>query len=1587
MDWTRRAAPLLLIATIMPGIFTASLPDVPPAEEKASSLMPGLAASSESGAGDGSGLPFITPRKRDTVAAANQRPPRPQVSDQTAIAGRTFTYTVPEVTDPNGDWLDYSAALDGTGSPLPEWLDFNTETRTFQGTPREEAEYEIRVSVSSNHGESEATFTLTVEVQTNAPPVAVDDAATVAEGGTLEIAASTLLANDSDPESASLSLTAVSGAVNGTVSLSSDQATATYVHDGSETTTGSFTYTVSDGSATDTGTVAITVSPVNDAPVAGGDAATVAEGGTLEIAASTLLANDSDPENASLSVTAVGDAVNGTVSLSSDQTKATYVHDGSETTTGSFTYTVSDGSATDTGTVTITVSPVNDAPVAGDDAATVAEGGTLEIAASTLLANDSDPESASLSVTAVSGAVNGTVALSSDPTTATYVHDGSETTTGSFTYTVSDGSATDTGTVTITVSRVNEAPVADDDAATVAEGGTLEIAASTLLANDSDPENASLSVTAVGDAVNGTVALSLDQTTATYVHDGSETTTGSFTYTVSDGSNTDTGTVTVTVSPANDAPVAGDDAATVAEGGTLEIGASTLLANDSDPESASLSVTAVSGAVNGTVSLSLDQTTATYVHDGSETTTGSFTYTVSDGSATDTGTVTITVSPVNDAPIAPSIPNRTAQETVAFTYQAPAFTDPEGASLTYTATLSDGDALPSWLSFNANTRTFTGTPQEADTPATLTIKVTASDGTLSSSASFTLSIPETNNRPPKPQVSDQTAIVGRTFTYTVPEVTDPDGDTLTYNAVLGEASNLLPDWLSFDPATRIFSGTPQTANVGEYSILVSVDDQEFTAQASFMLTVELAPNQPPETPLLAAPSATEDIAFSYTFDPVTDPSGGAVTYTATLEGGEALPTWLIFDANTRTLTGTPLEADTPATHIIRVTATDDGTPPASSSATFTLTVIEVNDPPTADAGPNETVAEGATVTLDGSRSVDPEGHPLDYTWSQTDGPDVALDAGDTATPTFTAPSGLTANVVLTFALVVTDASNAASSPDVVQIVVEAAPSEAVPTVSIRAGVSSINEGESATFIVEIKPVQQTDLSVALRISGDPAFGVADDELTTTILANTPSASVALPTVDDSQDEPNGTIVATVRDGDTYDPGASASASVTVWDDDPTPIVLPANPPDRVPSFRSVLVADRIFTVDQDAGSVLLPSATGGDVPLRYSLSPALPAGLSFDSSLLAIVGTPTEAQAATRFTYTARDRDGDSASLTFHIIVEKAPRRKPTVAVGTGADGVPVLVALSAGEARIAVTLGGRTVEVTVKVDTGCVGTRMELPEKLALDGLATIEFAAASEESRLRQARLPQGFRIAHSQSIMDITLRDGQGRTIGGVPSSMKICLPVSEAVVDEAGGQPLRLLHYQEEDGWEALVGSWEERLDNGPILVCALTTHLSAFAVGYVAPPEPTPTPQPTPVPAPTPTPQPTPTSTPTEAQGSTAAVESMTPPTDTPTPVAQPTSTATPTPEPTPAATPSPQPNPTPGTMPTPTAAPDPTPPPKPTPTVRRLSEPLVELLPTPEIAGVSADSSDLGVWGWMTTAGLLAIAAVSSTLGGLRSKD
>ena len=114
---------------------------------------------------------------------------------------------------------------------------------------------------------------------------------------------------------------------------------------------------------------------------------------------------------------------------------------------------------------------------------------------------------------------------------------------------------------------------------------------------------------------------------------------------------------------------------------------------------------------------------------------------------------------------------------------------------------------------------------------------------------------------------------------------------------------------------------------------------------------------------------------------------------------------------------------------------DDGTA-LSETATVTLTVTPVNDPPVAEAGPGQEVDEGTAVTLSGS-GTDPEGETLSFAWTQTGGPAVVLSEAASAAPSFTAPAQLAADTSLVFELVVTDASGAASAPDAVTVAVRA----------------------------------------------------------------------------------------------------------------------------------------------------------------------------------------------------------------------------------------------------------------------------------------------------------------------------------------------------------------------------------------------------------------------------------------------------------------------------------------------------------------------------------------------------------------------
>lgn len=388
----------------------------------------------------------------------------------------------------------------------------------------------------------------------------------------------------------------------------------------------------------------------NVAPNAFADSLTVAEGGTgttLSTGSNTVLTNDNDPEGNPITAIKVADPSHGTVTLNSNGTFS-YVHDGGETTSDSFTYKARDSQGADSGTVTvsITITPVNDPPTAVADSYVVQEDSANNIL--TVLTNDTDPDvpANTMTITGVNTAgTHGTV--TNDGSQLRFTPDDDYHGTTTFTYTMSDGNGdTSTATVTVTVSELNRPPVANADSFSVAEDSGAN--SLSVRANDTDP-NVGNTLTITSVTAPGHGSTSHNGATVTYTPTANYSGGDTFNYTIRDNDGlTSTAQVTITVTPVNDAPVAVAETITVINGYTtsqLSTGGNSVLTNDSDIDGDPLSAVLVTNVSHGTLTLNSDGT-FTYSHDGSAPVTDFFTYKADDTVAySNTVTVNITIIP------------------------------------------------------------------------------------------------------------------------------------------------------------------------------------------------------------------------------------------------------------------------------------------------------------------------------------------------------------------------------------------------------------------------------------------------------------------------------------------------------------------------------------------------------------------------------------------------------------------------------------------------------------------------------------------------------------------------------------------------------------------------------------------------------------------------------------------------------------------------------------------------------------------------------------------------------------------------------
>ena len=763
---------------------------------------------------DGEGALTATQIFTIVVTPVNDAPTITSTAVTEATEDVAYTYEI-TTEDIDGDLVTVSA----TG--LPSWLTLTDNT--LSGTPTEgEIGSEITITATDDgEGALTATQTFTIVV------TPVNDAPTITSTAVTEATEDVaytyeITTEDIDGDLVTVSATGLPSWL--TLTDNTLSGTPTEGEIGSE-----ITITATDdgeGALTATQIFTIVVTPVNDAPVAVADTATV-----LEDAATTsidVLANDTSEEEGTLILTLVSTPGTGTVSISLDGVSVDYTPSADFNGTEVITYTVSDGTDTATGTLTVTVTPVNDAPEAIADTATVSEdSATTSI---DVIANDTDVDLGNiLSLTTVSTPGTGTVSINSDGFSVDYIPSANFNGTEVITYTVSDGTDTATGTLTVTVTSVNDAPEAIADTATVSEdSATTSI---DVIANDTDEEEDTLTLTLVNTSGTGTVSINLDGVSVDYTPSADFNGTEVITYTVSDGTDTATGTLTVTVRPVNDAPVAVADTATV-----LEDAATTsidVIANDTDVDLGNiLSLTTVSTPGTGTVSISLDGVSVDYTPSADFNGTEVITYTVSDGTDTATGTLTVTVTPVNDAPEAIADTATVSEDSATTSIDVIANdTDVDlGNILSLTTVSTPGTGT---VSINLDGVSVDYTPS-ADFNGTEVITYTVSDGTDTATGTLTVTVTPVNDAPIA--VEDTASVLENAIMISTDVISndiDVDGDILLLSAI--SYSGLGTVIVNVDEITIDY--TPAPNFIGTEVINYSVTDGVLSSEGVLNINV------------------------------------------------------------------------------------------------------------------------------------------------------------------------------------------------------------------------------------------------------------------------------------------------------------------------------------------------------------------------------------------------------------------------------------------------------------------------------------------------------------------------------------------------------------------------------------------------------------------------------------------------------------------------------------------------------------------------------------------------------------------------------
>jgi hypothetical protein len=253
---------------------------------------------------------------------------------------------------------------------------------------------------------------------------------------------------------------------------------------------------------------------------------------------------------------------------------------------------------------------------------------------------------------------------------------------------------------------------------------------------------------------------------------------------------------------------------------------------------------------------------------------------------------------------------------------------------------------------------------------------------------------------------------------------------------------------------------PEVSADTQYTFSLVVNDGQADSAPDEVVINVLQVNKVPTANAGVDQSVNEGATATLDGSASSDPDGDALTYKWTVPPGIVLSS----DTDAQpTFTVPEVSADTQHTFSLVV---NDGQADSPADEVI-ITVLQVNKVPTADAGSDQSVNEGATATLDGSASSDPDGDALTYKWTAPAG--IILSSDSDKKPTFTAPE-VSADTQYTFSLRVNDGQAESPADDLVVTILQV---DKAPYVIDPIDNVSVDKG-AADQIIDLKTIFADD---------------------------------------------------------------------------------------------------------------------------------------------------------------------------------------------------------------------------------------------------------------------------------------------------------------------------------------------------------------------------------------------------------------------------------------------------------------------------------------------------------------------------------